>query len=114
MSTTSETPDIKTRAINARVTAAFFEAFAAKAAEVPGRTPTEYARQLCERAVYGEPADVKLMAELLALRRIVVRGLLFPEVEMTREAVAQLLTETDVDKAQKARTRLGLLTEGTR
>ena len=114
MSTTSETTDIKTRAINARVSDTFFEAFAAKAAEVPGRTPTEYARQLCEQAVYGEPADVTLMAEVLALRRIVVRGLLFPEVEMTREAVAQLLAETDDEKVQKARARLGLSTEATR
>jgi hypothetical protein len=100
----------KTCGITARVTQTFYDAFAAKAAEVSGRSPSEYARELLERAVYGESNEVKLMAELLALRRIVVRGLLFPEVEMNRANVEQLLAETDDPKikTQKALTRLGL------
>jgi hypothetical protein len=108
MTTTYGQPEKKTAGITAKVTPTFYAAFAAKAAEVPGRTPTEYARYLCERAVYEELFDVKLMAELLALRRIVVKGLLFPDVEMTLPAVQQLLAETDAEKIRSALKRLGL------
>jgi hypothetical protein len=108
MPTLTDGVETKTCGITARVTQTFYDAFAAKAAEVSGRSPSEYARELLERAVYVESIDVKLMAELLALRRIVVRGLLFPEVEMTLTAVTQLLNETDAEKAQKALARLGL------
>lgn len=72
------------------------------------KTPSEWLRALIEERLERQPFEVALMAELLALRRIVVRGLLFPEVEMTRSAVAQLLAETDAEKAHKALTRLGL------
>ena len=112
MTSTYDEPERKTAGITVKVSPRFYQAFAAKAAEVPGRTATEYARQLCERALDREPSEVRLMAELLALRRIVVKGLLFPEVEMTRAAVAQLLAETDTEKAHKALTRLGLVSRG--
>jgi hypothetical protein len=108
MTATYDDAELKSRAITARVTGRFYEAFVQKAAEVPGRTSAELARQVLERFVYGEPDQVALMAELLALRRIVVRGLLFPEVEMTRPAVQQLLAETDTAKLSHALNRLGL------
>lgn len=109
MTRTYELADQKTRVINVRVSEDFFQTFAEKAAEVTGRTPTELARQVLERFVFEVPEHVTLLAEVLALRRLVVRGVLHPEADMTVSANAlQLIASTDAVKVDKARAQLGL------
>lgn len=107
MTTTYENPDQKSRAINVRVTQTFYDVFAAKAAEVPGRTPTEYARYLCERALYEEPAEITLLAEVSAVRALVAKGILDPNRPTTELGVKTLIYETDRDKLDKARMMRG-------
>jgi hypothetical protein len=104
-------PSLRTKSVSTKVTDEEYARFEAVAG---AQTISEWARDVLLKAANPDPAAEATLAEVLALRKIIlnlhfdlVRGETITENEMQR-----LSGEADQDKLEKARERLKGATQG--
>jgi hypothetical protein len=102
---------LRTRGISTKVTEDEYRLFEARAA---GSTVSEWARDVLVNAATGVPEGPAILAEVLALRSLLLNLLykLLTGTPITADEMDQLIHRADAEKAAKARARLTAPLEG--
>ena len=104
-------PSLRTKSISTKVTDEEYALFETLAA---GQTISEWARDVLLKATKPDSAEQTVLAEVLALRTILL-NLHFAVLQgqtLTAEEMQQLIARADQDKLSKARQRLAEATTG--
>ena len=103
----------RTKSVSTKVTEAEYEAFARRAEPL---TVSEWARAILLGATQPDPLHFLLLAELLALRTIVLNlnFALAANDPPTREAMHALIDKADAQKLSKAEERIARLRAGNK
>jgi hypothetical protein len=101
----------RTRGISTKVTEDEYRLLEARAG---GTTVSEWARDVLLKAATAPPEGPVILAELLALRSLVLNLLykLSTGIPITAEEMERLIHRADAEKASKAQTRLAAGLEG--
>ena len=104
-------PSLRTRSISTKVTD---EEYAQLEALAGGQTISEWARDVLLTTAKPNPADQAILAELVALRTILLNALykLAQGENLTAEEMQRLIERADQDKFCKAQKRLAAVATG--
>ncbi len=104
-------PSFRTKSISTKVTD---EEYAQKEALAGGQTISEWARDVLLRAAKPNATEQTVLAELLALRTILLNALykLSQGETLTAEEMQRLIERADQDKLSKAQERLAAVAIG--
>jgi hypothetical protein len=103
--------ELRTRGISTKVTEEEYRLLEARAA---GTTVSEWARDVILKAAAAAPEGPVILAELLALRSLLLNLLykLSTGTPITAEEMERLIHRADTEKASKAQARLAAGLEG--
>jgi hypothetical protein len=104
-------PSLRTKSVSTKVTD---EEYAQMEALVGGQTISEWARDVLLRAAKPNASDHTVLAEVLALRTILLNALykLSHGETLTTEEMQRLIERADQDKLRKAQERLAAVAIG--
>jgi len=104
-------PSLRTKSISTKVTD---EEYAQMEALASGQTISEWAREVLLRAAQPNAAEHTVLAEVLALRTILLNALykLAQKEALTAEEMQRLIERADQDKLRKALERLAAVATG--